>query len=398
MADFDPQTRNALRAAGVSQQNPIDLGAAAQPNVVAAVLQSVHACAQVDTVLTVFTDIAVTDAPAIRAAVLAAAAASDKPTVGVEVGATQTTLPIPGSAHSVPIFSFAESAAAALGAAHRYACLRAEPTPPLVRPAGVNEPAARDIVTTAVAEGRDWLTPHEIAALLDAYGIPRCAQRIAGGVEEAVTAAAQLGYPVAAKLAGAGLHKTDVGDVRPSLTDEAAVRNAAAALLALDTDPPAGLLMQPMAAVELIAGGLHDRQFGPLVMLGAGGVLTDVLQDRVLRLAPVSDPEAGRMIGELRSARLLDGYRGTPPVSRAAVRDVVVRLAMLLDDLPMIAEIDLNPLICRSAAVLAVDARVRVAPAPYHPDPLVRQLRPALPSPQTPPAQATSAPQLAEPT
>ena len=405
MAEFDSHTRDALRAAGVSEQNPLDLGAAARPELVAAVLQLVHACPQVDAVLTVFTDISVIDAPAIRAAVLAAAGPSDKPTVAVEVGAAQTMLPIPDTTRSVPVFSFAESAAAALGAAHRYAGLRAEPPAPPVRPTGLDESAARDLVTAVLAEGRGWLASHEIAALLDAYGIRRSPQRVVSSADEAVTAAAALGYPVVAKLAGAGLHKSDVGGVRLCLADGDAVRSAVTDLLALDTDPAAGLLIQPMAApgVELIAGGLHDNQFGPLVMLGAGGILTEVLGDRVLRLAPVSDAEADRMISDLRSARLLDGYRGTPPVSRAAVRDVVVRLATLLDDLPMIAEVDLNPLICGGDAVLAVDARVRVASPPYHPDPLVRQLRPSLGPPPTPRAERISKPEpprqgLAEPT
>jgi acyl-CoA synthetase (NDP forming) len=89
----------------------------------------------------------------------------------------------------------------------------------------------------------------------------------------------------------------------------------------------------------------------------------------------LTEGDAERVLGRLRSAILLDGYRGVPSVPHSAVTDVLVRVAALVDDVPEIAELDLNPLICRSDGVLAVDARIRVAPAPLHADPLVRQLR-----------------------
>jgi acyl-CoA synthetase (NDP forming) len=126
---------------------------------------------------------------------------------------------------------------------------------------------------------------------------------------------------------------------------------------------------------ELIVGAVHDAQCGPLVMIGAGGVLTDVLKDRTFALAPLSPPDALDMIGRLRSARLLDGYRGAPVVSRLAVADVLLRIGSLVDDVPEIAELDLNPLIGTAAGLQAVDARVRVAVPPRHPDPLLRRLR-----------------------
>jgi hypothetical protein len=138
-----------------------------------------------------------------------------------------------------------------------------------------------------------------------------------------------------------------------------------------------GLLLQPMmtGATELIVGAVQDPQFGALVMLGAGGILADLVDDKAFRLAPLTDDRAGAMIAGLRLARLLDGYRGRPVVSRAAVRDVLVRVAALADDLPAVAELDLNPLVCDSAGVFVVDARIRIAPPVHVRDPLVRQLR-----------------------
>jgi acyl-CoA synthetase (NDP forming) len=110
-------------------------------------------------------------------------------------------------------------------------------------------------------------------------------------------------------------------------------------------------------------------------MVGAGGVLTDVLGDRAFGLAPLTEGDADELIAGLRAARLLDGYRGAPVVDRAQVRDVLVRIAALVDDVPEIAELDLNPIIAGAAGLLAVDVRVRVAVPSRHPDPLVRQLR-----------------------
>jgi acyl-CoA synthetase (NDP forming) len=129
------------------------------------------------------------------------------------------------------------------------------------------------------------------------------------------------------------------------------------------------------AATELIVGAVRDPQFGALVMLGAGGILADLVDDKAFRLAPLTGEHADTMIAGLRLARLLDGYRGRPVVSRAAVSDVLVRVAALADDLPAVAELDLNPLMCDSDGVMVVDARIRVAAPGHQRDPLVRQLR-----------------------
>jgi acyl-CoA synthetase (NDP forming) len=196
-------------------------------------------------------------------------------------------------------------------------------------------------------------------------------------VDEAARAGGELGYPVAAKLAAAGVHKTELGGVRLGLDDADALRNAYRELAAVTPDPLAGVLVQPMVGhgTEIIVGVVRDPQFGPLVMLGAGGVLVDLLDDRAFRLAPLAAAEADTMIGELPLARLLDGYRGAPVVSRAALRDVLVRIAALAADLPEIAELDVNPLVGTDDGLIAVDARIRVeAPAPSR-DPLLRQLR-----------------------
>lgn len=371
--DLDEATIARLKDLGIDAHSPLDLGAAAQPDLVEKVLCAVAESPVVDAVVTVFTDVAVADPDAMLVAIANAAAAVDTPFVAVRAGRAPATRPL-ANGRSLPIFTFPEDAVTALGAAHRYARTRAVPPVLARRPDGVDVETARAVAQAALAGEREWLDADESRQVLAAFGIPICPQELASGPDEAVAAAERLGYPVAVKLAGGGLHKSDLGGVHLGLGDEAELRAAVAHLQTLDAGP---VLLQPMigAGTELIAGAVHDPQCGPIVMVGAGGVLTDVLEDRAFGLAPLTDTEAEELIGRLRSARLLDGYRGAPFVSRPVVADVLVRIGALMDDVHEIAELDLNPLICRGEGVLAVDARIRVAEPPLHPDPLVRQLR-----------------------
>jgi acyl-CoA synthetase (NDP forming) len=377
ITEFGDTTRTTLRTLGAPDQNPLDLGAAAGDRLVARVMTTVLASPDVDAVLTVFTEVAISDAEAISRAITQAAAEAAKPVLSVAVGEHGAMHPVPGTAHAVPVYTFPEQAAAALGTAYRYSRIRTASMSLPDRPDGIDREAARAVVRTALLDGREWLTAREAYRLLVAYALPMCPQEIVTGVGSAAAAAVRLGYPVAAKLAEPGLHKSDVGGVRLGIADETALRTAVDQLRAVSANANPQVLLQPMitGGTELIVGAVHDPQCGPLVMLGAGGVLTDVLGDRAFALAPLADADADDLIDSLRSSRLLDGYRGAPRVSRGAVRDVLVRVAALVDDVPQIAELDLNPLVCTADGVHTIDARIRVAPPPHHPDPLVRQIR-----------------------
>jgi acyl-CoA synthetase (NDP forming) len=133
---------------------------------------------------------------------------------------------------------------------------------------------------------------------------------------------------------------------------------------------------QVSAPVELLAGLAHDRLFGSVVLLGLGGVRTELFDDRVLRLVPMTDLDAGRMWRDLHCAPLLTGYRGASPVDTAALEDLLLRLGRLAEDLPEIAELDLNPVLAGPDGVVAVDAKLRLAPVDAEPDPTTRRLRP----------------------
>jgi len=196
------------------------------------------------------------------------------------------------------------------------------------------------------------------------------AGRIVGDATEAVDAAHALGYPAVLKAADPNLvHKSDVGGVRLNLADAAEVAAAYRAVVDATGDPR--VLVQPQVATqaELVAGIVHDPLFGSLVMLGLGGVHTDLFADRALRLLPVTDTDAAAMWRSLRAAPLLTGYRGAPAADTAGIEDLVLRLGRLAEELPEVAELDLNPVLAGPDGVVAVDVKLRLAPVDAEPDP-----------------------------
>jgi acyl-CoA synthetase (NDP forming) len=200
---------------------------------------------------------------------------------------------------------------------------------------------------------------------------------VASDADAAVAAAARIGGPVVLKSADPQLvHKSDTGGVRIGLTGAAAVIAAFDAVAAAGR-PGQGVLVQPQVSgpVELVAGVVHDPLFGSVVLLGLGGVRTDLLADRALRLVPITDLDAGRMWRSLRCAALLTGYRGTAPADTPALEDLLLRLGRLAEEHPEIAELDLNPVLAGPDGIHAVDAKLRLSPVGAEPDPVLRQLR-----------------------
>jgi len=196
-------------------------------------------------------------------------------------------------------------------------------------------------------------------ALLEDYGMQVPKRHVVGSVEQAVTWAQRIGYPVALKTAAPGiLHKSDVGGVKLNLRDEAELR---AAYDDLAQRLGARMLLTRMAekGTELALGGLHDPQFGMLLMLGAGGTLIEMLDDRALALAPIDELEAERKLDGLKLRKLLAGVRGARPAHVPSVLMAISRFSMMLADLDgLIAEADVNPLIAGPSACMAVDALI----------------------------------------
>ena len=203
----------------------------------------------------------------------------------------------------------------------------------------------------------------ESLARLGAAGVPAINWERVTDPGDAVDAASAAGYPVVLKLDVVGVaHKSDIGGVRVGLADGAAVEIAARELLELPVPngaPRRGLLVgRELRGVELLLGGRRDPTFGPLVIVGLGGILTEVRDDVAIRLAPVDADGAGAMLDELRGAPILAGVRGRAGIDRPAVIEAIVRLGRLLIDDPTIVEVDANPVISGPSGTAAVDALV----------------------------------------
>ena len=234
--------------------------------------------------------------------------------------------------------------------------------------------AARRGIAAALAEGRDWLGPEAAGAVLAAYGIPLAIGRTAGSPDEAASVAAAIGFPVALKICSPDItHKSDVGGVALNLGNPERVQQVAADMLervaaARPTARLDGFLVQPMVnrpgAVELLAGLVEDLVFGPLVAFGQGGTAVEIVRDSSLELPPLNALLARRLIARTRVAQLLQAYRGKPAANLDAVAEVLIRLGELAADHPEVRELDINPLLADADGVVALDARLRVAPAP----------------------------------
>jgi acetate---CoA ligase (ADP-forming) len=190
---------------------------------------------------------------------------------------------------------------------------------------------------------------------------------VAHTADEAVDAAASMGYPVVLKIESPDLpHKTEAGVVRLNLRDADAVRDAYGQIMAkAQAVSPAprvnGVLVQQMIpqGIEMVIGARIDPLFGPLVVVGLGGILVELLQDSALAPAPVTHNEALSLLAQLKGARLLDGFRGMPAVDRNRLAEVICQVAAFAaDHREAIAELDVNPLICTGDRITAVDALI----------------------------------------
>jgi acetyltransferase len=234
---------------------------------------------------------------------------------------------------------------------------------------------AREVIEQVLAAGHKWLDPVQCARLLAAYAIPIAPVQKARDAEEAAAAAASLlagGSTVVAKILSPDIvHKSEVGGVRLNLTSEGAVREAVSDILARAhaTMPQArieGVTIHPMIlrpkARELIAGIADDPTFGPVIVFGHGGTGVEVINDKALGLPPLDLKLAHDLMARTRVSRILKAYRDVPPVNETEVALVLVKLAQLAADFPQIREVDLNPLLADENGLIAVDARVAVAP------------------------------------
>jgi acetyltransferase len=231
----------------------------------------------------------------------------------------------------------------------------------------------RQVIEVALAERRAWLSEAEAKSVLAAYGVPVVETRIASDPDAAGRIADELGGPVALKILSQDLtHKSDIGGVALDLQSGPAVREAAAAMLKRIglAKPDArleGFTVQQMVdrdeAQELIVGMVEDRQFGPVILFGQGGTSVEIVNDKALALAPLNMALARELMQGTRVFKLLQGYRGRPAVPVEDIALVLVKISHLVSDHPEILELDINPLLASARGIVALDARIRVAPA-----------------------------------
>ena len=365
-----------------SRSNPVDIIGDADAERYAAALEVLLSSSESDALLVLNVPTALASAPATAKRVAETVAAyrarvyGARPVLAVWVGEDQPTAQVFDAAR---IPHYRTETDAVRGFMHLVRCREAQDalmqTPPSLSEDFIREEAAvREVVERTIADGRSWLDPLEVAKVFAAYAIPIARVALARDPDEAAAAAAPLlaSGAVAVKIFSRDIvHKSDVGGVRLNLASEAAVREATADMIARvrAARPDArieGVIVQAMIARpkarELLVGLADDPTFGPVVAFGWGGTAVATIDDKALALPPLDLNLARDLIARTRVARLLQAYRNVPAACEDEVALVLVKTAQLAADIPEIRELDINPLLADESGVIAVDARVMIAP------------------------------------
>jgi acetyltransferase len=357
------------------RRNPVDILGDAHPALYGAAMDLLLQAPEVDAIVALNCPVAVADSTEAAQAVVEAAGRAGsrrKPLLTAwlgEAGAQEARRRFADA--RIPTYDTPEQAIGGFGQ-----LVRARQTldllmqAPALGPEAADAAGARRIVVDALTQGRSVLTDPEARAVLRAYRVPVVQSLSAETPQDAGQAATRLGGRVVLKILSRDIsHKSDVGGVRLDLSGAADVELAARDMLARvqRLRPEAkidGFVVEPLVerpnAEELLAGLVQDATFGPVVMVGQGGVAVQVVADRALGLPPLNSALARDMIGRTRVAKLLAGYRDRPPADLEALSRVLVALGDLAADLPEVVELDVNPLLCDADGVLAVDARIAV--------------------------------------
>ncbi|MGE0787471.1 MAG: acetate--CoA ligase family protein [Sandaracinaceae bacterium] len=375
LAELSQVTRTALDEvlpAVWSRNNPVDVIGDATPQRYRDALRILGAAEEVDGIILIMTVQAMT-APAETAAAIQEAQAAfgaDKPMCASFIGLIGTEVGSALDAAGIPELNMPEAAVAAMGALVRRGAwlartdapsvsLERHPTPDLAAAAArVEKAKAAGVTNTDLAEAR---------AILEAAGVRYNRSGTAKDAEDAIRIAEDIGYPVVVKLVSTDvIHKSDVGGVVLDVVDATGVREACASIHenVAKHQPGAKIdgftVEEQVKGTEIIVGMSRDPEFGPLMMVGMGGIFVEVYKDVSFRLLPLSRRDALDMIGEIQAQPLLDGARKRPKLNRAELAEVCVRISELVDAVPSIAEIDLNPLVITQKGLVAIDARVIV--------------------------------------
>jgi acetyltransferase len=263
----------------------------------------------------------------------------------------------------VPCFGFPGTAARALAALAQYNKIRSREIGEVKRFDDVDRDRAEGILQKAKKAGREILSAAEVYDVLAAYGITAANWRVVDNAGEAEKAAAEIGFPVVVKAdAETIVHKSDVGGVAVNLEDGDAVRRVVKEMGQRLGVRDLKFFIQKYlpGGFEVIIGAKAEEGLGHLIMFGIGGIYVDILKDVVFKLSPVTTVEAQEMLSSIQAAPLLRGVRGEKGVDQEGIMNVIQRLSQLVTDLPMIQEMDLNPVVAYEDRVLVIDARIGI--------------------------------------
>jgi acetyl coenzyme A synthetase (ADP forming)-like protein len=353
-------------------RNPVDMIAAAGAKEYGEVLEALLAADELDAVIAIHIPASAIDVVEIQSTIRAVGEAhsGDKTFLAVFMQSGRISDDAPKVRSSVPEFAFPERAARALHDAVRYGEWLRQPEGEIPVFDDINTERARAALDAALADmgaNGGWLDPDTVDVVLESYGLRVPASGVVSSADEAVERAARIGGPVVLKvMSPSALHKSDVGGVVLGVEGEAAVRDAYEQVTTSVPDPE-GVLVQEFVAGghEILIGMVEDPNFGPLVVFGLGGVFVELIGDVAFRINPLTDLDADDMVQSVKSARLLEGYRGAEPGDVEAVKNALLRVSAMIEDLPEMVEMDMNPVKVGppGAGVRVVDARIRVTPA-----------------------------------
>lgn len=371
VAELAPATLAALDEllpAAHAADNPVNATGAVNAKTYGEALRVLARDPHVDAVLAVFVPPSVTSMQEVATELAAVSAEIDGRLPILSVFMTQAGGPWDLREVGLTVFQFPENAARALGRVVGYAGWRNRPLGNVVNVTETDPEAARTTVDEALrAEAQVWLSARQTQNLLTAFGIGTARARIVATPDEAAAAQEELGCRVAVKSA-APVHKSDLGGVRLGIvTPEETARALGEIEGELEVSGRAdliahGFLVQEMitSGVEMMVGAAHDPIFGPLIIVGMGGTLAELMRDVSVRLHPITDIDVDEMLTSLRAYPVLNGYRGSDPVDVDALKRLLFRVSQMVETVPEIAELDLNPVFVRRDGVRTVDARVKL--------------------------------------
>ncbi|MGD0229184.1 MAG: acetate--CoA ligase family protein [Syntrophorhabdales bacterium] len=374
LVSFDRKTIDALRAAlppAASVLNPVDLLGDAPTDRYRSALDIVLADPNVGALIVILTPQFSTKIDEVAQVVADAAGHAPIPMLACFMGEASIHKAVRIlSDHGVPNYIAPERAVGAISVMVKQRLWQAEPLPEFEH-FDADRAAVADLFEKVRAERRTTIGDAEARAVMEAYGIRVPKSKLCDSADEAVRFAEEIGFPVVMKIASPDiLHKTDIGGVKLDIRTRADVRDAFDLLIyrASRYMPDAdiwGCQVQEQieGGTEVILGMNRDLQFGPLVMLGLGGIYVEVLKDVVFRIAPFCRREATEMMQELRSYKLLQGVRGRPPSDVPALADALLRVSQLVTEFPVILEMDINPLVVfeEGRGVMGIDMRLVLA-------------------------------------